>query len=179
MKKLMKSSAFILFFCLGTYAQAGILLEPYMAYETGKAKSPTGDSDASGTSFGARAGYSMLGLFAALEYNAGNFTVKGTPTDSTVTSNDMGISVGYKFPILVKAYVTYLLTSNSSSSTADMSGGGGTRIGVGYTGLPFVALNFEMVSRKYTKVKPAGFAEVDQDTDVNTTAISVSLPFDI
>jgi hypothetical protein len=178
MKKLIASATFALFFCLGTAAQAGILLEPFMAYETGKFKAPGGESDAAGTSFGARVGYSMLGLFGALEYNVGSLTAKGTP-DVTFSSNDMGLTVGYKFPILFQAYATYFLTSKASSSVSDVSGGGGTRIGFGYTGLPFVALNVEMVSRKYNKLTPAGAAEVDQDNDLNTTAISLSLPFNL
>ncbi|MGE3756691.1 MAG: hypothetical protein AB7H97_02995 [Pseudobdellovibrionaceae bacterium] len=175
----------------GTQAIAGIHLEPFVGYAmSGKMKTdsftvagttvPAGDDSYTGSTLGARVGYSFLGLLGAIEYEMGTLSV-----DSASITN-LGLTVGYTFPILLRAYATYVPSSKISLKDSDvemMANGTGTKLGVGYTGLPFVALNFEMAAYTYEKadLKFAAMPASDGEYTINGTAthyaINVSLPF--
>ena len=177
MKKLIASASLISIFCFGKIAHAGFLIEPFMAYETGKFKSPGSERDTTGSSFGARLGYSTLGLSVYGEYNSANMKVEASSgPDTSVTANDLGIGIGYTFPIMVRAYASYFIDSKASWTNTEVKGNGGTRIGFGFTGFPFVSINLEMLAKKYNK-NTTGGVETSQDSEFATTALSVSLPF--
>jgi hypothetical protein len=177
MKKLIATASLVSIFCFSAIAHAGLLIEPFMAYETGKFKSPGVERDATGSSFGARLGYSTLGLSVYGEYNAANMNVKASSgPDTSVSANDLGVGIGYSFPIMFQAYLSYFIDSKASWTGTEVKGNGGTRIGVGFTGFPFVVINLEMIAKKYNK-STSGGVETSQNTDFTTTAISVSLPF--
>lgn len=161
----MKKLAISIFAVLGlatTQANA-FFIEPFVGYEMGH-----GDSDdLSGIQYGARLGGSTLGFLYGVEYTAASLENDVTNTDTDTT--DMGIVVGYEFPILLRVYYSHFLKSETDSN---LEGDGGSKIGIGYTGLPFVAINFEAISRKYDELNGASIAE----TETETYAISVSIP---
>lgn len=154
----------------GSVAQAGLLLEPYaVVVATGK----SGSSDLSGNALGARVGWGFLGFAVGLDAEiAGG--LKSDP-GSTVTPGSMGAFVAYQFPILVRGYFTYSPAFKVSGEGAE-STGTSTKIGVQYTGLPFVAIGLETVSYNISKVK-SGSTESDVDVNGNYTGLVFSIPF--
>lgn len=174
MKKLLLSLTATLGLAISSQAFAGFHIDPFLGYETGKSKTGSTEYDVTGLSYGARLGWGMLGFSFGGEVALSNLTVKSTPS-SDFTGTDLGVFVGYEFPIMLRAYATYFASSTAKSSSSESTGSGGTRIGVGYTGLPFVTINLEMVSRAFDKSKTGGI-ESTIDTKVNTTMLSVSVP---
>ncbi|MBX3022159.1 MAG: outer membrane beta-barrel protein [Bdellovibrionales bacterium] len=156
-------------------AQAAILLEPYLGYHTGKYDSGSREYDLSGLNFGARLGYQNLGLQLGLDYMTGAWTVKTDPSLDAEPS-DLGLFVGYQFPVMMRVYGVYNLQSkNKAKSSAGSSTleGSGIKLGVGFTSLPLVAVNLEYRSSTYTKVDGNSLSKNAKD---NTYGLTVSLP---
>lgn len=181
---------------------AGIMLEPYIGYESGtqSAKykstySPSPSTDLggviSGVNLGARLGYDFLGFWAALDYQTGSGQIKFD--NSSIKSSDMnrsttGLTAGFNFPILLRVWAGYILkeeTKFKGTGTEDTLNGNGYKLGVGYQGLPFFSLNLEYYNRNYTdnagSLKNAGFNFGDAYADYKhgTYMISLSLPLDL
>lgn len=174
MKKLFIAAAIAIFGA--SQASAGIMIEPYLGYETGKVKSAgTPDDDYTGTIFGARLGYSMVGLMFGVDYMTGSGTVESTGGDTDIKPADLGVFVGYEFPVMFRAYFSYFFDSKASidGATVDFEGGA-TRFGVGFTGLPFVSINLEMITRTYDEFSDG--TAIDPENTVETFALTISLP---
>jgi hypothetical protein len=156
---------------VGSQANA-FIVEPFLSYEMGEADNGTASVDATGTTFGVRAGGSTLGFIYGLEYQTGSITVEDPAGDEDYDLTDMGVFVGFEFPVLIRAYATYYFSHKAEPPTgSDIEGDGGIKLGVGFTGLPFVSINLEKMTRAYDK---SGGATIDQEID--TTILSVSLP---
>lgn len=161
--------AMIAVLTVSSAAHAGIMIEPFFGYAvSGKEKAGSVSTDVKGMEFGARLGFTFAEMFAiGAEYAKGAYTVKTSP-NVDVSSTDLGAFVSVEFPILIRAYATYFVDSKAKpDGGVESTGDGGYRIGIGYTGLPFVSINLEMVHRTYDK--PTSF-------DVDTTEIGLSLP---
>ncbi|MEQ1663788.1 MAG: hypothetical protein ABL927_00260 [Bdellovibrionales bacterium] len=155
-------------------AHASFMIEPYVGLEKGTYSSGGADIDFSGTDIGARLGYSVLGFTFGADYMMASMTEKPSGGDVKAKNTDMGVFAGYQFPIMLQAYLTYFLSSElDADNQSDNLKGSGTRIGVGYTGLPFVVINFEMIKRTYTKL---GSVDLSNDAKYDSYAINVSLP---
>ncbi|MFZ3231683.1 MAG: hypothetical protein WA160_15855 [Pseudobdellovibrio sp.] len=164
-------------------ASAGLLIEPYLGYLSGQQKQSS-SSKYTGTEFGARIGYTtMLGLALGAEY-AGTSTSDDNSPKNDQTSGDIGIFVAYKFPVLFRVFGTYIpspeLKNTSSGLTTTLKSGNVMKLGVGYTGLPFININFEYISASYSKVEAFG-ASADLSPSISTTgyAISIGAPFNL
>ena len=160
-------------------AQAGIMIEPYLGYVVGGEIDDGGGAtaDPAGTLFGARLGFRTLGFMAGVDYQTGtieaqDWTDNAEDSDSDVT--DLGVFVGYEFPILFRVYFSYFFDSKSEpeGSTGELEGSG-TRLGVGYTGLPFVAINLELLSHSYDEFDGSALSS---DFTADSYVLSVSLP---
>ncbi len=164
-------------------AQAGILLEPYIGYVSGESKQTT-TAKYTGTALGARVGYTFLfGFAAGIDYTLSNLTDDSTPS-SELSSSNLGLFVAYKLPILFRAYATYvpspILSSKSSGTTNTLKSGNTLKLGVGYTGLPFVNLNFEYQTGTYSEVESGGATfPFSPNLTTSAFAISISAPFDL
>lgn len=196
------SVLFALLLATGT-AQAGVMIEPYLGYESGtqsaKFKSsylPSPNTDLGGvigaSALGARLGYNVLGFWAALDYMAGSGTVKydtSTIKDSDLTRSTLGVTAGFDFPILIRAWAGYILKDDSTfkgSGTETTLSGGGYKLGVGFQGLPFISLNLEYLVRNFNSHKGSAqdagagynFDQSYNEYRHNTYLLSVSLPLD-
>lgn len=173
MKKL-GLAALIALSLVGFQANAGFMVEPFIGYEMGEDNNSP-KNDITGTNLGIRLGGSTLGFMYGFEYQMGSLTSEpptGTSTDLDTT--DMGIYVGYEFPILIRAYLTYYFSHKADAGGAnDLEGDGGMKLGVSYTGLPFIVLNFETMTRSYDKV---GSVTIDTETDGIMVGIGLPLP---
>lgn len=177
MKKLFALCALIVGFSSAT--QAGVMVEPYLGYELGTFKDNNpGKMD--GTQFGMRLAWTAPIMFwAGLDYTT-NVSAKFKP-DSGGANSDAKRStihavVGVDFPILVRGWVGYAFKNEMKFSDYDQKlEGNGTKIGVGFTGLPFVSLNLEMIMEEFDKVN--GNTATPKVKN-NAYVLSVSLPWE-
>lgn len=173
MKKLLAAVILVLGFT--SAAQAGIMIEPYLGFEMGKTKSPDGKLE--GTQLGLRLAYSApIFFWAGLDATLG-VSAKNKPdgaAESAATRSTYHAVVGVDFPILVRAWAGYGLMNDIKVDTGTYKGKS-TKLGVGFTGLPFLSLNVEMISETFDKLDSTTLAsEFKNDTYV----LSVSLPLD-
>lgn len=173
MKKLLLVLAMGLGFASTSHAD--ILIEPYIGYEMGKGTAGTTDFKLSGTDLGLRVGYASPVMFwAALDYTMGSGTFDpdgGSSGDGKRSS--LGAVVGLDFPILLRAWLGYGFT-NDLKLDSDTLKGKYTKLGVGFTGLPFVSLNLEVISDTWDDSSGGG----DPDAKNTSYLISVSLPLE-
>lgn len=181
-----RTAAVVMVAILGTsvftaqQAHAGLMLEPYIGYEFGK----TSDTDSTGVVLGGRVAYSLPVFFwFGVDYSlmAGG-KVKTAGGDSDLTRSDLYAVAGVDFPILVRAWFGYGLmntgTVKSNAGDAEASKGSNTKVGIGFTFLPLVSINVEMINHKDYEVKSGALTLTSTDSD-NTTMVSLSLPLDI
>jgi hypothetical protein len=174
-------------------AQAGLLIEPYLGYQFGNLKttdgamgaSPnTGHSDStSGLTLGGRLGLTLPLVFIAADYS----TTNGKSGSDNAILNQLGATAGLSLPFF-RAYLGYSFMNDLKvqPSTGEVTlSGSALKAGVGFTGLPFLALNLEYIMNTFNKYKGPG---VDQSIDsagylkdakMDAVQFSVSVPFDI
>lgn len=170
-------------------AHAGIYIEPYLGYEMGTSEgsatvnaSPmTVDDKLSGIRYGAKLGYSFVMIAVGADYMAGKLDEDdqnpgGTKDDADYT--DLGIFFNFKLPVMFKIHGTYFLSSKTKGDGAETEGKG-YKLGVGFTGLPFVAINLDMINVNYDDATVTGYSVTNVDVDRKTYMLSVSLPFDL
>lgn len=153
-----------------TFAHASFLIEPHLGYNL--SSSTTYKTDAlkySGIQYGSRLGFQYFGVMGGVDYTRAVYTLKTTGQGSTTTDgddksrNELGVFVGYKFPVMVRAWVSYNFSTKETQDKTGPNGDAGdylkghsTEIGIGFTGLPFVSLNisYRMLSydTKYESV---------------------------
>ena len=173
MKRIITQLSFVLIaVALAPKAGADLLIEPYLGYAMGSWSRAGINPNMSGVDYGARLGYQSFGFQVGGDYMGGSGTDNATPAN-TITFTDYGVFVGYKFPILLRAYGEYVFSSKPtfrSSAATYAPNGNAIKLGVGYTGLPFIAINFEYYAGTYPA---SGLATAMTD---KTYGVSVSLP---
>ena len=162
----------------GLSANAGLLLEPYFSYKMSGSASFSSGSSMTGNELGARVGYGMLGFAVGVDTTLnGKYTYSNSGVTVDSTPKNIGVFASYTFPILVRGYFTYIASAKETLPTADHSGTG-TKIGVQFTGLPFVAIGIETVSLSYKELSAAGVTTTVSET-ANHTNLALSMPFDL
>ena len=161
-------------------AKAGILLEPYLGYVVSGQAKTSSTSNYKGTVYGARVGYSVLNFAVGAEYAATSFTDDSSP-QQTITGGDLGLFGAFTFPVLVRAYATYIpspiLKASSVGPTITYKSGNIIKLGVGFTVLPLVNIGLEYTTGTYSKVDFGG-PDFNLLNNLNTTsyALVVSVP---
>lgn len=167
----MKKLLLLLMLSISTTASAGLLLEPFIGVTSGDTDG-TYKFDYTGTEIGARAAYSTLGFFGGLDFRMRNYDAdKG---DAIKDNGRLALVVGYEAPILVRAFATYGIMSAQKIGSTELETSSDITLGVGYTGLPFVAINFEIGNFQVDKADSANV-----DSKFNMYTLSVSLPFNL
>ncbi|AFY02351.1 outer membrane beta-barrel protein [Bdellovibrio bacteriovorus] len=172
MKKLLVMLAVVMGF--GSVSHADILLEPYLGYEMGKTTDPDGKID--GTQLGVRLAYrSPVMFWAGLDGTLGlSGTFKpDTGSDETAKRTTVYGVVGLDFPILVRAWLGYGFMNDVDLEDSGKMKGKATKLGVGFTGLPFLSLNVEYLKETFDEVDG-----VDIDAKNESVVVSVSLPLE-
>src|SRR5438445_4281870 len=150
MKKLLISLALILGF--SGVAHANIMIEPYLGYDMGKFTDPDGKT--SGAVIGGRLAYKApvmlwFGLDGAFE-TGGKFK-PDSGTDSDFKRTTFYGVVGVDLPILFRVWAGYGFSDEFKFDSPSLkSTGNNFKLGLGFTGLPFVSLNVEYVKAKVT-----------------------------
>lgn len=156
---------------VGLKAHAGFYLDPYIGYGTISLTSDVpndDDEDQSGTFIGSKVGYKFTLFSAGLDVSGG--------TTQDLSRTNTAVFVGFDLPILFRFYGEYILTSDldNDNNKLNFDYQNGYVLGVGFTGLPFVSLNFEYNNTVYeTKVLGSTY-----DIDTEGYLLSVSLPLD-
>lgn len=164
-------------------AQAGLLVEPYLGYHTGKIKqSGNPDSDVKGMSFGGRLGYQQMGVMAGLDYMTGSWTTESSGYKFDVTPTQLGLFVGYSFPMMLRVYGVYSFQAdgkikNGALNYDQTQKGTGIKLGVGFTVMPLLSLNVEYLSATFTKDKNGNKLNPEVKNDL--FGLTVSVPFDL
>ncbi len=174
MKKLLVAMALMLGF--SGVAHANIMIEPYLGYDMGKTTSPDGKT--SGAVLGARLAYKApvmfwIGLDGAFE-SGGKFK-PDSGSDADFDRTTLYGVVGIDLPILFRVWAGYGFSDEFKfkSPYDSKSSGNNFKLGLGFTGLPFVSLNVE-----YIKATSTGgdFHTAYPDYKDETVLLSVSLP---
>ncbi len=171
MKLKLSALVFLASMSLTTAANA-FVIEPYYSHvlsgENGN------NNDLEGNSLGLRLGYDTLGFAFGLDYTAsGTAEFDGSTTNWDVSG--YGAYVSYDFPILLRGYVSYMLNYEYKEGNTTRSGKG-SKIGVQYTGLPFIALGVEMGNFSFDEQNVSG-TKSDIDAESKYTGFVVSFPF--
>lgn len=163
----------------GFGAQAGFLIDPYLGYIV--SGSNNAGSSLSGTDMGLRLGWTTLGLGLGVDATvAGTYTYKNGGSSGDYTPMHTGVFVSYTFPILVRAYVTYFVNAKVSTSSPVSAAvtGNANKIGVQYTGFPFIALGVELYSMNYVEAELLGIKAAASGSE-SQTRVAISVPFNL
>lgn len=171
----MKKLLLALLFSVTSMAHADLLLEPYLGYYTGDAKQSPMKEDLSGLGYGARVGFQKLGFMVGLDYMTGKMELDSSPSID-VTPNDFGVFVGYNFPILLRAYGVYYFNAKAKYEAGGGSStneGTATKLGVGFTGFPFISINVEYLMASYDEDESGS---MNPELEHKVIGLNVSLP---
>lgn len=150
------------------FANAGLLVEPILGYESGSVKctavsSLVCDHNTTGVNFGARLGWQFSKPFwVALDYNSASPTAKYNSSgvaDDKVTRTVSGVAIGYE-PSNFRFWLSYgssaeakYVDSATPPTTTDRSlkSGTATKAGIGYKLHRLISLNLEYSIENYAK----------------------------
>jgi hypothetical protein len=174
-------------------AQAGLLVEPLTGFSViGNVTSGSGEYDQSSLPvvWGARFGYSFLGLMGGIDYQKVTGIEFDVPSSTSSNAYDLqkngeyditetSLFVGYDFPILVRGWAAYIVNAKMEASTnASYEDASGFKYGFGFTGLPFVSLNLEHKVINFDTAIRNGISTA-YDVKVNYYTLTLSLPLDL
>lgn len=198
MKTLLRGITLAAFLTISTTAQAGLMLEPYLGYQTTAvdAKFKTLDLDAGGANqgvgFGLRAGYSLIMAWFALDYMMvpnGKFKPANelVMSEADYSRSDLWLTAGIDLPVLLRFWGGYGLmntaTFKDSSGDSKLTGGSHMKFGLGFTGLPLVSLNLEYLMHEHKKIDAGGTetstSDIYKTFKESGMLLSVSVPFDL
>ena len=161
-----KNLLILLFFALIANARAGLLIEPYAgAALSGSWENGAADGDYSGSTIGARLGFQQLGLFGGLDFRKSSITLE----EDGQSDEDLDATT---------YAAVYIFGGEAELDSIDYKEPSGTILGIGYTGLPFLSVNFEMVNWKYDEYD-AGVNSGDTDLEGSHYLLSISLPLNL
>lgn len=166
-------------------AKASLLLEPVLGFNAGSrlefedGKSYSGGG---GLGIGGRVGYQNLGFQLGLDYLKSSIDMRDNDIDKNVDMNEWAGFVGFEFPVLLRVYAGYIFSADgqtkSNGNKVELSEGAGTKLGVGFTVLPFLDINVEYRRGTFDETKIGG-VKTGKETDYQSYMLAVSLPFTI
>lgn len=179
MLKLVKAAMLLSLIGFMTPVKAALLVEPVLGYNLGTDLDIDSDEySGNGAAFGGRLGYQQLGFQIGLDYLRSSLDMDDSDFDENLTTSEWAGFVGFEFPILVRVYAGYIFSAKGESENnnvdLEFNDGTGTKLGVGFTGLPFVDINFEYRKVEFDEFKAGPFKT---DADYQTYMVSLSLPF--
>jgi hypothetical protein len=186
MKKLISLSTFILLAFVTKPAHAIVYFEPYAGFQSGsssiettpslngtKLPSTKTDENESGGTYGAKAGFSFLMLAFGAEYMHENMN-SGFGMESVGGFARVGLGI-------LGVHAAYFPASVMKDSTTTIKGTT-TKVGVGFSFLPFIALNIDYIQSKANSIDVSGLASgvsVDVDGTSSRTMVSLSVPINL
>lgn len=181
-------STIVLFLGLVLYSSpsnAGLLIEPlvginYIDYLDIQEESNF--EAGNGVSYGGRLGYQSNGLRVGIDYLDTSVDMADSEFNRNLELEEWGAFIGYKFPILFKAYAAYIFSaegeSRLNSLTLDLKEGKGYKLGIGTTFIPFIDINLDYRKISFDPYE-LGSREIGEEADLEAFLLSVSLPLDL
>lgn len=179
-----------LLFATNTYAL--LLVEPHIGLNlsgTGhNSLVPAKTFQYTGGQYGLKLGAKYMQAMAGLDYNHSSFDLMTSGYSNSFTRNEWGFFVGYNFPAIARVWTTYYFSNSGEAQSAsnliakgDKYDGHTFELGGGYSGFPYVSLNFMyriIVLTEYTT--SSGTSSLTGNTEVNNHEIvlGISSPFD-
>lgn len=198
MKNVLKIFSLVVVLGFVTKAHAGLMVEPYLAYELSSEmkldSTVLGDSGGktSGADFGLRLGYKLpMMVWLGLDYSLmsdGTYKANGA-SDAKIDRSNLYFDVGIDLPVLARVWLGYGLMNSAKLKASGMSdltlknGSSNIKLGVGLTMLPFVSLNLEYFMHDYKDYESGG-ASGSADSFFSShkesgLQLGVSIPFNI
>jgi hypothetical protein len=190
LKKLSQLALLIaLFLGISSQSEAALLIEPVVGYNLGyKMENKLGGTKDSytggaGASFGGRLGYQNFGLQLGVDYLKSSIDMNDNDFGGNFDTSEWAGFIGYEFPLMLRVYAGYIFSGTASSKDSsddsyDLSGGTGTKIGVGFTGLPFIDINLEYRTATFNEIDATGVpSSIDFESTYSTIMLGLSVPF--
>lgn len=165
-------------------ANAGILIEPFYGLAlSGTVEDQNDDADYdSGSTYGARLGWTTLGLQLGIDYRNHSNEFELNNTDYEYGHTLTYAFIGYEFPVMFRLYAGMAVAGEGtldSSSELDLSDASSTVIGLSYKGLPFIAINFEVVNYEWDTIELNGNELNNAEVSGNHYLVSLSFPLSL
>lgn len=192
MKRLVTTLAMLVGF--SGVANAGILLEPYVGYESGSlifidATDVQSKFTNTALDAGLRLGFRSGGFWLAAEGMAstGGKSKPEVGPDMAFSGTTLFASMGYDFSTRVRLMAGYgfqdsLTVKDDTGPDTTYFGGMAAKVGLGFYILPHAALNVEYVMRDYKKVKVNDTEQTITDAggkSMKSSAVLVTLSFPV
>lgn len=173
-------------------AFSATLLEPSLGFSvSSKGENETGvgtsESKSNPVVLGTRFGFYHMGLMGGLDvkqHMKSDYEFSGVSTgEATMAKRDIGLFIGYNFPVFMRAWFSYHFDSrmkfdDATGQDIEYYKGSGYALGVGYTAFPLISLNLEYVRSDFDTFEQADGTEGNISDYKHTDIIlSVSLPF--
>lgn len=182
----------VLLLSITTAQAAGVLIEPLIGYNLGtkvEIEDYKSYSGGSGMAYGGRLGYQNFGFQLGLDYLKSNLDMGHKHFKKDLTTDEFAGFVGFEFPILLRVYAGYIFSGMGEAKEyqnpvttilekAELKGGTGPKLGVGFTVLPFLDINLEYRQVTYDEFKLAGVKQTNE-VKLNSYLLSLSLPFNL
>lgn len=169
-------------------AFSAINIEPFIgttltgSFENNDCESDCSD-DISGTFYGARASYGMMGFFGGVDVRMGTYEFDDFAIGEIEEEGRIALLLGYELPVLLRFWFTYALSNSLNASIGGTDAeysGTDYSVGVGYNVLPMLSVNLEYTMLNLEEVDIEGNSSPnDLDSDINTLLLSVSVPLSI
>ncbi len=164
-------------------AHAALLIEPVVGYNYGT-KLDFEDSETysggNGVSAGGRLGFQKLGFQLGIDYLNSAIGMDNKNFDKKVKMNEWAGFVGFEFPILFRVYGGLIFAGSGetmlNNDDIELQKLSGAKAGVGFTGLPFIDINFEYRRGTFSELRENGVKE-ESETKYQSLLMSLSLPF--
>ena len=173
-------------------SHAALLIEPLVGFNLGSKfdfkfdDSPAQNENYSGGkggAFGGRLGYQNFGFQLGVDYLNSSIDMNTSDFKTNISLSEWAGFVGYEFPLFLRVYAGYIFSANgstkkSTSESVDLSKGTGSKLGLGFTGLPFIDINFEYRTGTINQMSYGG---TDYDTEIRYSSLmlGLSVPFTI
>jgi len=162
--------------------RAGLLIEPVYGFSSGDLVSkPSGSKDSwpfTGTGLGGRVGFQYGRLQLGLDYLNSNLVFENKDWEDTKLSTWSGF-LGYKFRRLLRFYAGYTFSASGEAYYQDQKitflDGTGSKFGIGFTGIPFININFEYSQGAFSDAEDGG-VEVGYGPTYQSYLFSLSIP---
>ncbi len=187
----------ILFFFVSNSANAGLLIEPLGAFNF-SAKGKLDDKDhnkgfsAFGGGYGGRVGYQNFGFQLGVDYLHSSLNASDNNFKKNISLNEWAGFVGFQFPVFLRVYAGYIFSAsgtsrydngnivgNSGVQDFTAKSGSGGKFGIGFTGLPFVAINLEYRSGAIDSYKIGNTSYDSDKIKYSSYLLSLSIPINL
>jgi hypothetical protein len=182
MHKFVQLTLLIVLFTFLSQAKAAILVEPLVGTTVLYKLMPDAASEEQGqlgSAYGGRLGFQKLGFQLGVDYLNSSVKMQDKNFDDNLKMEEWAAFVGIKLPILFRLYGGYIFSSQATGKSQDQdytyNKGSGAKVGLGFTGIPFINLNLEYRYGSFSQFELGG-VKSDEDTKYSAVMFTVSLP---